>query len=415
MASSFIDRIQQIKEKWFLLEPAYFTIVCTHKIEITHFIKCEIATGNGIIYMNDELLNEKTDLYIEEMMKAELLRIMLKHPYQRQLPNMIKMFLSSNFVIGNNTKFIEAKFKNTQEGLNTYCLNRASLEEIYDFIKFDNKQQGHSSKGKNGKNVCSGSAGKISLNTLNGFDDGCKSESDALEKTQFWKEDEYQIVEINSTIEKISNGQSWGSIPADVQDIIKKSIEPKFDYKSVLRQFRSTVLSSTRTLTRMKPNRRFGYDAMGSKRDFTTKLLVAIDTSGSISSDDLALCLGFIQKFFKYGISSIDTIMFDTEVKRESLCNIDKCPKDIKVFGRGGTDFNDIFKYVQVESKTHYDGVLIVTDGYASIPDSKWLSNNFGHTKYIWILNSENNWKSFKENEDFHKFGKCTYLDKNKD
>ena len=414
-ATSFVDRLQNIKEKWFLLEPAYFTIVCTHKIELTHQIKCEIATGGGVIYMNDELLDNKSDIYIEEILKAELLRILLKHPYQRQLPNRVKMFLSSNFIIGNNTKFTEAKFKTTLEALKTYSLNNASLEDIYDYIKLDdnsNSSKKSDNKSKGGYNNDCGKS--LSSKDLDGFDDGCKSEEDALEKTQFWKEDEYQMVEINSTIEKISNSKTWGSIPDDLQDVIKKSLEPKFDYKSVFRQFRSTVLSSTRTLTRMKPNRRFGYDAMGSKRDFTTKLLLAIDTSGSISSDELSLCLGFIQKFFKYGISGIDTIMFDYDVKRDSLCSISKCPTNIRVIGRGGTDFNDIFKYVQTESREHYDGVLILTDGYASVPDKKWLSNNFKHTKYIWVLNSEKSWNEFKKHQDFLKFGKCTYLDKNK-
>lgn len=400
------DIINNIKNNWFLVEPAYFLILCTHRLEISTSINCNIATGGGVIYINPNKFSDKSELYVEEILKSELIRIILKHPYQRQLPNRVKMLLSSNFVIGNNMKFKEAKFKKTEEVFNTYEYTKASLEEIYDFIKYDSSDK-----------LCHlcPQKGEISSSSLKNFDDGCMSEDDAFEKTKLWKEDEYMSVEMNLTIDKISNSNSWGSISENIKDVIKKSIEPVFDYKNVFRQFRRTILTSNRTLTRMKPNRRFGYDAMGSKRNFTTKLLVAIDTSGSISNDDLSLCLGFIKNFFKYGISEIDTVMFDYELKKESLCNITKRPNEINVIGRGGTDFNGVFKYVQEDVSRHWDGVFIVTDGYAPVPNKKWLKNNFKNTKYLWVLNSEQNWKHFKNNENFLKFGKCTYLDKSKD
>ena len=161
----------------------------------------------------------------------------------------------------------------------------------------------------------------------------------------------------------------------------------------------------------MKPNRRFGYDAMGSKRDFTTKILVAVDTSGSISNADLQLALGFINKFFKYGINEINCIQFDTKIYPESLMKLEKKMDVFKIKGRGGTDFNDVFEYCQV---THpiYDGVIILTDGYASVPNQKYLTNNYKHIKYIWCLNNEQTWRHFKDDQEFAKFGKCTFVDK---
>ena len=102
----------------------------------------------------------------------------------------------------------------------------------------------------------------------------------------------------------------------------------------------------------MRPSRRFGYEAMGSKRKNTTSLLVAVDTSGSISDEELALALGFIQGFFKYAVKKLDIVQFDTQVYPESLMSIEKRPKQWKVHGRGGTDFNDVFKFTQDESRT---------------------------------------------------------------
>ena len=69
----------------------------------------------------------------------------------------------------------------------------------------------------------------------------------------------------------------------------------------------------------MKPNRRYGFQYMGSRYDFTTRLLFAVDVSGSMSSQDLALGFSVINRFFKYGIEAIDVIQFDTEIKGDPV------------------------------------------------------------------------------------------------
>lgn len=424
----FTDRLQDLKDKWFLTEPAYFMILCTHDIVLSNGMKCPIAVGGGVIYINEKEYEDKTDKYLEESLKVELVRILLKHPYQRQLPNRIKMYLASNFVLANNMKLNELKLKTTREFFGNYNYDRESLEAIYDAIKIpEMKQEGEdnqssSSKGQSGSKSSSGKPGKDqsddkqdgsgeSNDPLKNFDDGCKSADDAYERTQFWKEDDYRTVEINNLIGKIDGSNSWGTIPGNVVDTIKDSLKAKFNYKALFQQFRSTIVSSKYSKTRMRPNRRWNYDAMGTKRQNTTSLLVAVDTSGSISDRDLQYALGWIQGFFSYSVETLDVVQFDYDLYADSLVQLSKRPNKFNIKGRGGTDFNGVFEYVQKTSKKHYDGVMILTDGYASVPDNRYLNNNFGHTKYLWVLNSESTWKHFKDNEGFAKFGKCTYID----
>lgn len=421
----FKERLQYIKDKWFLTEPAYFMIVCTHEIVLSTGIKCPIAVGGGFIYINENYYTDKSDKFLEESIKIELIRILLKHPYQRQLPHRIKMYMASNFVIANNMKFSEVKLKTTYDYFKSWIYNRESLEAIYDAIKLpdmnqESSQEGNSNSGDNSKSSSKSSKAKSKSNAsgnensndpLRGFDDGCLSTDDAFERTQFWKEDDYRTVEINNMIGKIDASNSWGTVPGNVIETIKKSLESKFNYKALFQQFRSTIVSSKYTKTRMRPNRRWGYTAMGSKRKNTTSLLVAVDTSGSISDKDLQIALGWIQKFFEYAVEKLDVIQFDTQIYPDTLVKLTKRPKSFRVKGRGGTDFNDVFEYVQNKSKDHYDGVLILTDGYASVPNEKYLKSNYMHTKYMWVLNSESNWTYFKESNKFTKFGKCTYID----
>ena len=432
------ERLQELKDRWFLTEPAYFMVLCTHQVEFNPGIKCGIACGGGYIYLNEKFFEDKSDKYLDEAMKIEIIRILLKHPYQRQLPNRVKMYVSSNLVLGNNMKLSEIKLNTTREVFKSYEYDKECLEVIYDNLNIpemcgqgkskksqsnQNSSSGFSSsntpgkangQNSNGESV-SGGGGNGESDPLENFDDGCSSTEDAYERSQFWKEDDYRNVEINNIIDKIESSRSWGTVPGNVVDVIKKSLEPKFNYKALFQQFRSTVISSDYDKTRMRPSRRFGYEAMGSKRKNTTSLLVAVDTSGSVSDEELALALGFIQGFFKYAVKKLDIVMFDTQIYPESLMSIEKRPKTWKVHGRGGTDFNDVFNFAQdTKSHDHYDGVLIVTDGYASVPDKKCLRTNYKHTKYLWVLNNEQNWKHFKDNKEFAKFGKCTYVDKNK-
>ncbi len=202
----FKDRIQNIKDKWFLTEPAYFMVICTHDICLSAGLNCPIAVGGGVIYINENAYKDKTDRFLEESLKVELIRILLKHPYQRQLPNRIKSYLASNFVIANNTNFTELRLKTTREFFNSWEYDRESFEAIYDAIKLPEQKEGEgegegeeteegkrkptSSKRKKSKNSSGQGSPENDGDPFKNFDDGCSSSDDAFERTQFWKEDD---------------------------------------------------------------------------------------------------------------------------------------------------------------------------------------------------------------------------------
>lgn len=58
-------------------------------------------------------------------------------------------------------------------------------------------------------------------------------------------------------------------------------------------------------------------------------------------------------------------MQFDTELGE--ILPLKKAQTEIKVIGRGGSDFQPVFDYFRT-SKTHYDGIIIFTDGYADEP-----------------------------------------------
>lgn len=156
-------------------------------------------------------------------------------------------------------------------------------------------------------------------------------------------------------------------------------------------------------LTRMRPSRRFGFEQMGSRYEFTTKLLIAIDTSGSVGSEDLGRYLRVITSFFKYGIQEISILMFDYVVQGDPIVfkSKDKNRHELKVTGRGGTNFQAPIDYASEHQE--YDGLIVITDGCAPAPK---LPPHF-RTKVLWVIDSE---EVFRLSKDLWKTGRVCLL-----
>lgn len=215
------------------------------------------------------------------------------------------------------------------------------------------------------------------------------------EVAELWEEDQLMQESIREKIEQVKRMNQWGSLPGKVVDEILASTIVRIDYRQILSMFRASVLSSSRKLTRMLPSRRYGFEYMGSKRDFTTDLLVAIDVSGSVTNEGISQALSIINRFFKYGVENIDVIQFDYGLQGEKM-TMKKALKDkFKVQGRGGTDFQapiDLFL------KDSYDGLIMITDGFAAVPEvPKVFRGNI-----LWLI-YENEWFDISRKQGLNK------------
>jgi predicted metal-dependent peptidase len=102
---------------------------------------------------------------------------------------------------------------------------------------------------------------------------------------------------------------------------------------------------------------------MGSIRRFNTRLLVAVDVSGSVSDKSVSDFYGVVNSAFRYGFESVDVLQFDHGV--QSVVSLTKAVKDFAVCGRGGTSFQEPVDFAHMNG---YEGLVILTDGEASPP-----------------------------------------------
>jgi predicted metal-dependent peptidase len=338
-----------------------FSVLCLHELVQNNRMSCPLRSGKKKLEYNPDIVREMSDEALEEALRAEAVRLLLKHPYERRPDGCSQkaMGLGSNLVVGDNYKHPRFRIETPEDfGLKTGM----SYEWYARMVEQQNESGGQG-----------------------GDDDGQQSMSDKhRDLAELWDEDELTVQMIN---EVINTTKSWGSLGGNFAELLQASVKAKINWRNIFAGFRASIISSKRKLTRMKPNRRTGFDNMGSVRRFDTKLLVAVDVSGSISTDSLKYFYGVINSAFRYGFESIDVIQFDCGVR--AVHNLKKVIKDVAIVGRGGTSFQEPIDYAH---ENGYDGLVVLTDGYAPEPT---IPDGF-RTGILWVCENESCLKQHK-------------------
>ena len=410
------ERIQKEVEQWFLTEPVFFAVYCSHRLVMNANMLCPLRSGKGRIEYNPTIIEAMPDTMLRDLMRIEVIRILLQHPYARQpmgCPSIV-LQTASDLVISPAYNLAWANLAHPEDfELPTgqhyewyaYRLNEKAIHRHGDAPNEGNSggQQGEGSSQtteaeqdqEQGQGGSQQGEESTEGNSHQSTDDGQSNEGDdvtsASDKpssgyTDLWEEDPFQSRMITDIVQSSSQ---WGSLSGDMVELIKKAAEGKIDYRGVLRMFRSSILTQKRRLTRMRPSRRFGFEQMGSRYDFTTRLLIAIDTSGSVGSEELGRYFRIITTFFKYGIQEIDVLMFDTVVHGDPLplTEAKKSKQEFKVEGHGGTNFQPPIDYMVAHPQ--YDGLIILTDGCAPNPEVP----PHLRTKLLWVIDNESSYK----------------------
>ncbi len=371
------DRITTILEHWFIQEPALFQVLCTHELVSNTQMACPVRSGKRRVEYNPEYLREMTDQGLEEALRTEAVRILLKHPYERKPDGCSQQAIAigSNVVVGDNYKYNSFKIEKPSD----YGLPAGMEYEWYSRKIQAMLPPGAGGDGESDSESRITSMDKMgessnSTSRIDEYDDRFQRLSEKNQDlSELWDEDDLTVALINGIIEGCT---SWGSLAGAFAEQLKASTKAKINWRNVFSGFRASILSSKRKLTRMKPNRRTGFENMGSIRRFDTKLLVAVDVSGSISSESLSYFYGVINNAFRYGFESIDVIQFDCGVR--VVQSLKKVMREVIAIGRGGTSFQEPIEYA---ADNGYDGLLILTDGYAPEP---MIPDNM-HCKIIWV------------------------------
>jgi len=150
-----------------------------------------------------------------------------------------------------------------------------------------------------------------------------------------------------------------GNIPGEIEDVIviEEVTPPKFDWRGFIRRFTGTSTKVFTKKIRRKENRRFS-DNPGLKVKMRQHMLLAIDTSGSVSDTELKEFMSEINHIHKCGVD-VTIIQCDTTIRSIEPY---KGKFEMQVFGRGGTEFDPVLEYFN-ENLRKYTSLVYFTDG----------------------------------------------------
>ena len=156
-------------------------------------------------------------------------------------------------------------------------------------------------------------------------------------------------------------------------------MQPQVDWREVLREFVQTTCTGSDYSTWRRPNRRYigaGVYMPSGISERIDELVLAIDTSGSISDTAVALFLSEVQSICTtVKPEKVRVLYWGHEVVGDEvyeLNELDTLVKSTKVRGGGGTDVECVTAYMD-EHKISPQAAVILTDGYLFGDWGKWV------------------------------------------
>lgn len=154
-----------------------------------------------------------------------------------------------------------------------------------------------------------------------------------------------------------------GDIPGGIKDMIRYREKHVVPWESIVRRFLGTSKSNI-TWTKKRLSRRYK-SRPGTKLEGRATILFAIDSSGSISNEELSAFMTELWAAYQTGLVDLWAVICDAKITDV----IHPIRKITLIEGRGGTDFRPVFEWALNESHhPPFDGIIYLTDGYGTAP-----------------------------------------------
>ena len=354
--------LSKISKELMLKEPYYgFFLIMLNKVWRKDLPTAGVSKQN-INYqlaINEEFWNSLSDDHKTGLLKHELLHIAFGHLVSfgsfsnKKLAN-VAMDMEIN-------QYIEASWLpeggiNIDDYTDIQLDRKAGCRYYYDQLlrlqdeKDKNGTSGDQEMDQLLDNIASGDIPDHS--TWEEFEDMSEAEKKLIEK---------QVQKILKDA-KEQTVKKRGSVPGEIEGLIvlDEVTKAKFDWKGYLRRFTGTSTKIFTKKIRRKENHRYE-DNPGLKIKMRQHMLLAIDTSGSVSDTELTEFMNEIHHIHKAGVD-ITIVQCDTSIRSIEAY---KGKNDLKVHGRGGTEFDPVLDYYNANIGK-YTSLVYFTDGECS-------------------------------------------------
>jgi predicted metal-dependent peptidase len=357
-------------------EPFYGIFLIGLQKEFTKSCATAGVGKHGIgmrLVINPDFFGELEELHQQGLLKHELLHIAFGHIIMadrypnKQLFNIaadieINQYIDSNMLPPGGLKL--TSFPGIK------LPRKAGTNEYYKLLE-------QTCDGKGGS--CNQALQEI-LDQMDGNSQYCHKEWKEIgdlpeaEKKLVQKQYEHQMKQTAEEIQK-----RCGTIPGELAEIIERLFTitpPKFNWKQYLKRFINNASKVYTKKLRRKNNKRYAGNP-GLKIKHKNHVLVGVDTSGSVSTNELIEFMHELTHMHRTG-NEITVAQFDTELTDVSPFDP---KKNWEIKGRGGTCFQPVVDHYN-DPKTKYSAFICLTDGEAYDPENCPKNALWVHSSY---------------------------------
>ena len=358
--TTLMRRLSKAKTSLILESPFIGTIALNMPFLLSDEVPTAATNGKRVVF-NPDFITDMTDEELKFLVAHEVFHPMMEHNFRRGERNARKWNRACDYVI-NQLLTQEGVGKMPSGGLlnaQIYQAGGGTSDGIYNILE---DQPGDD-----------GSGGYADGNGP--FDDCEDAEGSSAEQAQAQAEMKIQVTQAAQA------AKMMGKLSANMQRLVDEVLQPKVNWRDVLRRFVEKARTDQRSWAR--PSRIFAAQGLylpSVTGETMGELLFAVDCSGSIDQHTLNQFASEIAAVKDDCLPSrIHVVYFDSTVSHyESYGPNDSL--DIKPHGGGGTAFSPVFAYAQ-EHDINPVACVFLTDLYChdfgDAPDYPvlWVSN----------------------------------------
>lgn len=184
-------------------------------------------------------------------------------------------------------------------------------------------------------------------------------------------------------------GLTFDKVPGFIQDLLTDigARRSELNYRQmILSAIKKHASGTDRINTWSKPSRRYGNIAPGSRTGPLPKIEIFLDSSGSISVQEMNDFLGIVDNFLAVGHRKCKLGLWHTELYYNEAYKLGDRVERAMVQS-GGTDPGPVLQYIAV---TKPDLSIIVTDGcFSDVDFEAMLPPNTIFPQVIWIISQD--------------------------
>jgi predicted metal-dependent peptidase len=353
------DKVVKARAALVLDEPFFGSLVLRLMLVEDSSCKTLWVDGRSLGY-NPAFVDSLSMDVLKGCLCHEVMHCALSHHARRGCRDSKKWNVAGDYAVNS---IIRDKFSLPDGALFNPDFSSLSAEEIYNNLPEDKgqDQQGASGSGGQDQQDSSDPGGCGEVRDVPGDGGAVPSASDMSKAESEWRV---------AVAQAAQQAQAFGSLPAGMDRVVNEIVNPKVDWRALLRRFMDQVSKSDYSWS--PPNRRHVYSGLylpSCRNSDLGTVVVAVDTSGSISQKALDRVMGEFSGIVLDARAETYILYCDSRVQGIEHFIDGDFPDRLSPKGGGGTAFGPVFEWVDQEG-VNPACLIYFTDLDGSFPES---------------------------------------------